>query len=295
MDRSRQERLAGTLMSAQVFGQRRQETSMQDHIYKVIELVGSSETSIEDADHRRDHRANQTIRHLRWFEGRADARPCGKNGKYLALSGDAQGRLHHGEAGRSCVRTSPPRRALVRPLRQLRMFSSLSSVSFYCSGGDHAPPRRRIGRVCVAGLPLPSRLRPYRDQPLSVGSSYATPGDTDRHSARDVAQPSCRSTCSSSSKALYFALRRGRHRQNDAHHRSGGKPRRVPARCTRPTGFPLSSGSGPARPVIATATSAGERCNAPSAIAHTTVLHTAPSRASTSAAVRSAAVLFGLV
>jgi flavin-binding protein dodecin len=55
-------------MSAQVFGQRRQETSMQDHIYKVIELVGSSETSIEDAISSAITRANETIRHLRWFE-----------------------------------------------------------------------------------------------------------------------------------------------------------------------------------------------------------------------------------
>jgi flavin-binding protein dodecin len=55
-------------MSAQVFGQRRQETSMQDHIYKVIELVGSSETSIEGAINSAISRANETIRHLRWFE-----------------------------------------------------------------------------------------------------------------------------------------------------------------------------------------------------------------------------------
>ena len=41
---------------------------MQDHIYKVIELVGSSETSIEDAINSAITRANETIRHLRWFE-----------------------------------------------------------------------------------------------------------------------------------------------------------------------------------------------------------------------------------
>lgn len=41
---------------------------MQDHIYKVIELVGSSETSIEDAINSAIGRANETIRHLRWFE-----------------------------------------------------------------------------------------------------------------------------------------------------------------------------------------------------------------------------------
>jgi flavin-binding protein dodecin len=41
---------------------------MQDHNYKVIELVGSSETSIEDAINTAIARAHKTIRHLRWFE-----------------------------------------------------------------------------------------------------------------------------------------------------------------------------------------------------------------------------------
>jgi flavin-binding protein dodecin len=41
---------------------------MQDHIYRVIELVGSSEKSIEDAVNSAVARANATIRNLRWFE-----------------------------------------------------------------------------------------------------------------------------------------------------------------------------------------------------------------------------------
>ena len=41
---------------------------MSDHIYKVVELVGSSETSIEDAIQAAISRASQTLRHLRWFE-----------------------------------------------------------------------------------------------------------------------------------------------------------------------------------------------------------------------------------
>jgi flavin-binding protein dodecin len=41
---------------------------MQEHIYRVIELVGSSEKSIEDAISSAIARANQTIRNLRWFE-----------------------------------------------------------------------------------------------------------------------------------------------------------------------------------------------------------------------------------
>jgi dodecin len=41
---------------------------MQEHIYKVIELVGSSPTSIEDAVSTAIARAGETVRHLRWFE-----------------------------------------------------------------------------------------------------------------------------------------------------------------------------------------------------------------------------------
>ena len=40
----------------------------EQHIYRVIELVGSSEKSIEDAVSSAIARANQTIRNLRWFE-----------------------------------------------------------------------------------------------------------------------------------------------------------------------------------------------------------------------------------
>ena len=41
---------------------------MSDHIYKVVEIVGSSSTSIEDAIQRAITRAAQTIREIRWFE-----------------------------------------------------------------------------------------------------------------------------------------------------------------------------------------------------------------------------------
>jgi flavin-binding protein dodecin len=41
---------------------------MDDHIYRVIDLVGSSEKSIEDAVASAIERANKTIRNLRWFE-----------------------------------------------------------------------------------------------------------------------------------------------------------------------------------------------------------------------------------
>ena len=39
-----------------------------DHIYRVIELVGSSTQSIEDAINAAVSRAHKTLRNLRWFE-----------------------------------------------------------------------------------------------------------------------------------------------------------------------------------------------------------------------------------
>ena len=39
-----------------------------DHVYKITELVGSSEKSIEDAIQTAISRASKTLRYLRWFE-----------------------------------------------------------------------------------------------------------------------------------------------------------------------------------------------------------------------------------
>ena len=41
---------------------------MNDHIYKKIELVGSSPLGIEDAVNNAVGRAAKTIRNMRWFE-----------------------------------------------------------------------------------------------------------------------------------------------------------------------------------------------------------------------------------
>ncbi|MFN3389477.1 MAG: dodecin [Allosphingosinicella sp.] len=41
---------------------------MSDNIYKIIGLVGSSETSIEDAIEGAIARASKTVRDVRWFE-----------------------------------------------------------------------------------------------------------------------------------------------------------------------------------------------------------------------------------
>jgi flavin-binding protein dodecin len=41
---------------------------MTDHVYKIIELVGSSRVGIEDAIQTALSRADVTLRNLRWFE-----------------------------------------------------------------------------------------------------------------------------------------------------------------------------------------------------------------------------------
>jgi dodecin len=41
---------------------------MTNHVYKTIELVGSSATSVEDAIRNAVAKASQTVRNLRWFE-----------------------------------------------------------------------------------------------------------------------------------------------------------------------------------------------------------------------------------
>jgi len=40
----------------------------EDHVYRVIEIVGTSEESIDDAIRSAVARAEKTLRHLRWFE-----------------------------------------------------------------------------------------------------------------------------------------------------------------------------------------------------------------------------------
>ena len=41
---------------------------MSDHVYRVIEIVGSSSSTLEDAINNAIGRAGQTVRHLDWFE-----------------------------------------------------------------------------------------------------------------------------------------------------------------------------------------------------------------------------------
>jgi dodecin len=41
---------------------------MQEHVYKKIEVVGSSEKSIADAVQNAVKKAGETVKNLRWFE-----------------------------------------------------------------------------------------------------------------------------------------------------------------------------------------------------------------------------------
>ena len=41
---------------------------MSDHVYKIVEIVGSSTTSIEDAIDTAIHKASASLREIRWFE-----------------------------------------------------------------------------------------------------------------------------------------------------------------------------------------------------------------------------------
>ena len=43
-------------------------TATSDHVYKILDLVGSSEKSIEDAIQNALSRASKTVRGMRWFE-----------------------------------------------------------------------------------------------------------------------------------------------------------------------------------------------------------------------------------
>jgi len=54
---------------------------MPEHVYKVVELVGSSKTSIDDAIQTAVARAGATLRHLRWFEVMQVRGAIGEDGK----------------------------------------------------------------------------------------------------------------------------------------------------------------------------------------------------------------------
>lgn len=41
---------------------------MENHVYKVVELVGTSDAGVEAAIDKALERAGETLRHIRWFE-----------------------------------------------------------------------------------------------------------------------------------------------------------------------------------------------------------------------------------
>jgi flavin-binding protein dodecin len=45
-----------------------EESAMDDNVYKILELTGTSKNGIEDAIHTAIGRASTTIRNIRWFE-----------------------------------------------------------------------------------------------------------------------------------------------------------------------------------------------------------------------------------
>ena len=53
---------------------------MSDHVYKLVELTGSSKTNIEDAIQNAIVKASQTVRHMHWFQV-IDTRGTIDNGK----------------------------------------------------------------------------------------------------------------------------------------------------------------------------------------------------------------------
>jgi dodecin len=48
--------------------EKRRTALMTDHVYRLIEVVGSSPNSVEDAIQSAIAKASATIRHLRWFQ-----------------------------------------------------------------------------------------------------------------------------------------------------------------------------------------------------------------------------------
>jgi len=54
---------------------------MTEHVYKVVELVGSSADSVDDAVRTAIARASATLRNLRWFEVTQVRGTIGADGK----------------------------------------------------------------------------------------------------------------------------------------------------------------------------------------------------------------------
>jgi dodecin len=49
-------------------GAHAQEAAVSDHVYRLSEIVGSSQTSVDDAIRTAIRKAAGTVRHIEWFE-----------------------------------------------------------------------------------------------------------------------------------------------------------------------------------------------------------------------------------
>lgn len=49
-------------------GRLREVPIMSDHVYKTVELTGSSETGVDDAVRKAIARASKSLHHLKWFQ-----------------------------------------------------------------------------------------------------------------------------------------------------------------------------------------------------------------------------------
>ena len=84
--------------------------SETDHVYKILELVGSSETSIEDAIKNAISRAAKTVREMKWFEV-VQTRGHIENGAVRHYQVTLRVGSRWMSDARNAGRTSPPRAA----------------------------------------------------------------------------------------------------------------------------------------------------------------------------------------
>ena len=66
---------------------------MPDHVYRIIEVAGSSEKSIEEAIQNAVGRASRTLRQVGWFEV-LQTRGHVEDGKVAHYPGDLESRVH---------------------------------------------------------------------------------------------------------------------------------------------------------------------------------------------------------
>src|SRR5262245_58007714 len=127
---------------------------MEDHVYKMIELAGSSETSIEDAIQNAITRAAKTLHDLRWFQvietpGHIEVGPR------RPLSGRDQGRLHD--------------RGLAAVAPQAQRGRSASLPRFLHRWARHRAVRAEHAAVSLRGLEQGAAASALMEVPAGVG------------------------------------------------------------------------------------------------------------------------------